>query len=159
MQADVASIDHGLDNNNSQSWVSGRDIDALPLTGGGCLVGAETGGVWVVDPNGGATPVSNSWRRPDVLTLCEAFDDENHVFAGGSGLYVSDYNSQNPLLNWIDISPQDGILHPYAIIYKVVTVSLDTNQGLRKFVVIACSDGIFSAELPATPGGLYVWRK
>src|SRR6476660_4819077 len=87
-----------------------------------------------------------------------AFGKEKHVFAGGSGLHVTDYNSLFPYLSWFDISPQGGVLDKADVIYKVTTVTHDTADGPKFYVVIATSRGIWTSELPPVPAGPYNWQ-
>ena len=158
-QADVNTILLGQEAIGSNAYNSGRIHDLLILANtGSVLVGAEKGGVWLVSANGSAIPVSHSWDRPDINTMTFGFGNEKHVFAGGSGLYVTDYNSLFPYLSWFDISPQGGVLGKTEVIYKVATVTQDTGAGPKLYVVIATSFGIWTAELPPNPAGPYNWK-
>src|SRR5262249_43958079 len=103
-QADVNTKFLGKETNllslNFDVYHSGRLHDLLILSStNSILVGAEKGGVWLVSPNGSALAVSNSWARPDINAMTFGFGNQKHVFAGGSGLYVTDYNSLFPYLS------------------------------------------------------------
>ncbi len=157
-QADVNTILLGQEAIGFDAYNSGRLHDLLIVSStNSILAGAEKGGVWLVSGNGSTFPLSNDWTRPDINTLAFGFGNQKHVFAGGSGLYVTDYNSGFPYLNWLDISPQGNALPSNAIIYKVATVTHDTDQGPKSYVVIATSSGIWTAELPPAPAGPYNW--
>ena len=51
-----------------------NDILALPAgsaLAGSVLIGADTGGVWLHNPDGGTFPLSDGWDDPDVVCLAQ----------------------------------------------------------------------------------------
>lgn len=159
-QADAKTIFRGQEAVGFDAYNSGRLNDLLIVaSSNSILAGSDRGGVWLVSSNGSALPLSNTWDRPDINTMAFGFGNEKHVFAGGSGLYVTDYTSLLPYLTWLNISPQGVFLGESSVIYKITTVTQDTDSGVKSYVVVATSEGIWTSELPPAPAGPYNWKK
>src|SRR5437879_256312 len=74
----------------SDAWSSGHvnDIFEFPDLNG-IVVATETGGVWLIDQDGGAIPLSSTWDNPDVRCLAPGPDGQRHMFAGCTVAYDS----------------------------------------------------------------------
>src|SRR5450759_2900793 len=63
-------------------WHAGNVRDVLELDSGGVVAATESGGVWIIEPNGSARPRSDSWDHPDTNCLAFGPDGNRHLFAG-----------------------------------------------------------------------------
>src|SRR5262245_5719893 len=99
-------------------WHSGRVIDVLSLGGDRLLVGSETGGVWVAEPNGSSKPFSHDWDNPDVLCTAQRFGFHPPVFLVGTagGLFQSGIGFPSPLSSWIELNLPDRVRSVYRIV-------------------------------------------
>ncbi len=141
------------------AWHTGHINDMVQLDGGeaGMLVASQTGGVWIVNRNNDALPLSDRWNKPDVNCLAAGPDGPRHFFAGVSGsgdgggypdgigagfvsaIYEADPESSLPLLNWKEIAgfPADaGNVNDIAVIRR------------HRRIVAACDNGLYWAEIP-----------
>lgn len=137
-QASFSSI---LIDKAANRWETGHLNDVAVTWRGTLLVGAETGGVWAVDPEGtSAIPLSDGWDNPDVRCIRFGPDGDDHVFAGGGVLHVTDQSAPVPLFSWYEIPSftnlNAGTVHSIAIM-----------AGPRR-IVVACDQGIFWSEIP-----------
>ncbi len=137
-------------------WFAGHVNAVLPILGGpdagGLLVGANTGGVWLVgtatpDIPAAAQPLSDDWDDPNISCLTQGPLDPEHFYAGASG-YVYETNPlhDGSLRAWRRISPNFGGIFTIGIV-----------PGAPSRVVLASGAGVFWAELPAL-GSNYVWH-
>ena len=65
----------------------GHINDMVQLDGGaaGMLVASQTGGVWMIDRNNDALPLSDRWNKPDVNCLVAGPDGVVTAFNGAAG--------------------------------------------------------------------------
>jgi hypothetical protein len=137
------------------AWHAGHVNDVLAFAdGAGLLVGADTGGVWLITPADQAIPLSDSWDVPDVTCLAQGPDGPRHVYAGcwdgdrGVGaLYETNAASGVPLLDWRPV-PLPGAAGG---VFRIAVLT-----GAR-LLVLACSGGVFWSSIPR-PGGAYLWK-
>jgi hypothetical protein len=117
-------------------WHSGRAIDLLHLGNNRLLVGTDTGGLWLAEPNGRARPLSGDWEHPDVLCVTRRLDNPNAFLCGTrGGLYLNVPSAPDPLGTWVRAP-----LPPHVnAVYRVVTL----DPG---WTVIATNEGIWYAE-------------
>jgi hypothetical protein len=133
-------------------WHAGRVMDVLCVQDDVLLIGAQTGGVWLVRSNGDAVPLSNDWVNQDVS--CLAFGPNGgpgkpQVFVGTFGftrqvvLWVNDPEASDPFFSWIKIPLPDAAMagQPPGINRIVVFPE-------ERRVVIATQNGLFWANLP-----------
>ncbi|MGF6780307.1 hypothetical protein [Paraburkholderia sp. GAS334] len=122
-------------------WETGRINDVAITFRGTLLVGADTGGVWSVAADGAsALPLSDSWDNPDIRCVRLGQDGDDHVFAGGGGLHVTDPSAPVPLFAWHEIASVQK-LKP-GTIYSIALL-----RGPRR-IVVACDAGLLWAEVP-----------
>jgi hypothetical protein len=78
-------------------WHAGHLEDVLPLEGGRLLLASQTGGVWLAFADGQSDPVplGDTWRKPDIHSLCTGSKGPRHFYAGGTegGLYETETES------------------------------------------------------------------
>jgi hypothetical protein len=122
-------------------WETGHINDVAITFRGTLLIGAETGGVWSVAPDGAsAVPLSDGWDNPDIRCVRLGQDGDDHVFAGGGALHVTDPSAPVPLFAWHEISSVQK-LKP-GTIYSIALL-----RGPRR-IVLACDAGLLWAEVP-----------
>ncbi len=152
------------------AWHTGHINDMVRLDdgAGGLLIAAQTGGVWIVNQNNDALPLSDRWNKPDVNCLVAGLDGPRHFFAGvsasgGNGapdgpgstftsaIYEADPESALPLLHWKEIAgfPADaGTVNDLAVVPR------------HRRLVAACDGGLYWAEIPKpspAPGCLSIF--
>jgi hypothetical protein len=132
-------------------WHAGNVRDVLELDSGGVVAATESGGVWIIEPNGSAMPLSDSWDHPDTNCLAFGPDGNRHLFAGTEDgvLWETDMADPLPILNWRQIpGPADP-----GPIYKIVILAP------RRLIVIATKTGIFWSQIPGTGQTNYSWKR
>lgn len=141
----------------ADAWHSGHVTDLLELDNGGLLVATETGGVWLLDANNAALPLSDAWPAPDINCLARGPDSQRHFFAGCSGgaILETDAAALAPLLAWQPVTPLPA---DAGIVSRIVVI-----PRLRR-IVVAClarlgpgavpvGGGIYWSAIPPTPSG------
>jgi hypothetical protein len=128
-------------------WQSGRVIDALHLGGGRLLVGSDTGGLWVAQPNGDGRPVSDDWNFPNVRCLERRRGFQDAILCGTEGALMSNLPNLDPEAAWVALNLPDGVNTVYRI------ASLDSSR-----TVIATNNGIWWAE-HGNPFQVIGWRQ
>jgi hypothetical protein len=136
----------GIDRSGGAAW-SAHANDAIALSGGMLLVAAQTGGAWIVAPDGRARALSDSWTQPDLNCLLVG-PDESHILAAGKGLYCTDWRSRRPLSDWVAVPLPPEVGEVYQAIFL----------ASRGAVVIADDLGIHFAPWPAQPDGPWEWQ-
>ena len=118
-------------------WHSGAAIDLLQIDGDRLLVGSTTGGLWLVEPDGVATPLSDDWPFPDVRSIVQRA--EHSFLCGTNGaLFENDpraISDKAPLGPWMSLP----------LPANVTTVNRIVVLRGGELVVIATNDGIYSA--------------
>jgi hypothetical protein len=115
---------------------------------GALLVGADTGGIWLIQqpsnnsPNAPARCLTDDWDDPNIQCIAGGPNGPNHVFAGmTTGLKETDTTQGFPLEGVCrDISPPN--------VGQVVAIAV--LSGIQK-VVLAATTGIYWASI--TPAG------
>src|SRR5437016_576627 len=70
------------------AWNSGHVNDVIEFADRSAIVVAtESGGVWLVDDNADALPLSDTWDIPDVKCIAMGPDGPRHLFAGCTTAY------------------------------------------------------------------------
>ena len=146
-----------------RTWHSGN-VSAVISNGHAVVAGAQTGGVWVINPIVGptyrdgyrATSLSDNWTTPNVRSLAFGPDGAQHVYAGVGradclfllefdivmgGLYPKQTDVKIPLPSTMSV-------------YAIVVL-----ENPRR-VVIGSDEGIFWSEVPASvlDVGSYLWQ-
>lgn len=132
-------------------WHAGNVRDVLELDSGGVVAATESGGVWMIEPNGSAMALSDSWDHPDTNCLAFGPDGPRHLFAGTENGVLWETNVADPLpiLSWRQITAPSGV----GSIYKIVVLPP------RRLIVIATITGIFWAQIPGTGQTNYLWKR
>jgi hypothetical protein len=170
---------------DAEAWHSGHVNDIVELQDRSAIVVAtESGGVWMIDNNSNALPLSDTWDNPDVKCLVLGPDGPRHLFAGCTVAYDSaqkrSYRAETgsaPVIMETDSAKLAPLLE-----WKPVTAALPITAGrvtrivvirnLRR-IVVACAKvrpgdtgGIFWATIPPTPFNAgapprlpYVWKQ
>lgn len=126
---------------NKNFWETGRINDVAVTFRGTLLVGADSGGVWAIGAGGGtATALSDDWDNPDIRCVRFGPDGDDHVFAAGGALHVTDPSAAVPLFNWHEIT-SIAALAP-GTIYSMAVL-----RAPRR-IVVACDAGLLWAEIP-----------
>ncbi|MBB5510857.1 hypothetical protein [Paraburkholderia atlantica] len=119
----------------ADAWHSGRATDLLHISGNRLLVGTNTGGLWLAESDGVATPLSDAWTNPNVICLAQV--QANTFLCGTEGaLYENNPDATSktdPLGPWQQIT-----LPPEVFSVNRIVVLRDGN-----LVVIATDAGIF----------------
>lgn len=124
-----------------ESFEAGHVNDVLVRGNGGLLVATDTGGVWSISAQTfAAFPLSDSWEKPDMRCLAFGPDGEDHVYAGGSALYVTDPSAPVPLFAWHSLKSLDK-MNP-GTIWRVAVM-----KSARRIVVVS-DNGIFWSKIP-----------
>ena len=140
----------------STVWHSGHlnAMVELATPGTPLLVGADSGGVWLIEQEGAkATPLSLKWDVPDIKAMALGPKGPLHIYAGGDsgfpayrgGLYETVTTAANPLQQWKSINPPG--------INGVTSLALMTNPNR---LIVATLDGILWANIP-TDASEYQW--
>jgi hypothetical protein len=122
-------------------WEAGRINDVIVAWSGATIVAADSGGVWAISSDGAsATPLGDGWDNPDTRCVRFGPDGDDHVFAGGGALHVTDTSAPVPLFNWKQINSialkDPGEIHSIAIL-----------KSPRR-IVVACDSGLLWSEIP-----------
>ena len=162
-------IDEGQD-----VWHAGRVMDLLALDTGALVVGTDSGGVWLVEGNDRAIPLSEGWDTPDISCLAFGPDGPRHIFAGTDNasmavaagnelgqavpysvaLFETDTATPFPLLNWRPV-PLTPVSPDGAIVGTIVRIVV-LKESRR--IVLACLNGVFWSPIPAL-GNAYNWHQ
>jgi hypothetical protein len=140
-------IDEGAD-----VWHAGHVNDVLSLDSGGIVVATDTGGVWSIDSQGDALPLSDDWDSPDMTCLAFGPDGPRHIYAGSSNgaLYETDTSTIFTLANWrqLTLPPDVGTVYRIGVL----------NETRR--IVLACAKAVWWSPIPPAPSakGNYVWK-
>jgi hypothetical protein len=119
-------------------WNAGCCVDMVSLGQGNIVVASESGGVWHIDGNYVAHPLSDDWEFPDVLCLALSPRFPGHIFAGGSGaLYETDPTAADPLHAWQSVGLPIGV----TTVFRVV-VTVEPHRA-----VIATDTGIWWSDI------------
>lgn len=129
-------------------WYSGCANDVLHVGGNRLVVGSDTGGLWIAEPDGTAQPLSDDWDHPDVLCLAPGHGfPPNTFFCGTAGaLFRSDWRAPDPPSTWRRLNLPDNV----SKVRRIVTL-----EGGR--IVIATDQGIWWAQLG--DGDLVTWSQ
>jgi hypothetical protein len=131
-------------------WNSGHVSDVLMLSTGVLLAAADTGGVWSVPANGSpALCLSESWPDCKFSSLSQGIAPLQ-VFAGGTGLYVTDVSKPAPLFDWVHVPnlPQKtGRIHRVLVLPEL------------RMVLLACDLGILWSPIPPPPSVAFTWNQ
>jgi hypothetical protein len=136
------AFDTGSDDPTKWAWHSGNVIDVLHVDDDRLVVGTETGGVWIVDANGLARPVSNDWVYPDVLCLHRRspLAAIPMYFCGtAGGLYRTDDQAPYPLVAWLPVNLPPGV----SAVHRMASIG--------NMIVIATDNGIWWVDYQAQP--------
>lgn len=127
-------------------WNAGRCMDVLESPDGTITVAAETGGIWRMTADGdGTLCVSDGWAHHDFAALAQGTHADEHVFAGGAALYMTDVSRPVPFLDWAHLAslaaqvPDAGFIREIAVL-----------QGSH-VIVLACDGGVVWARIPPPP--------
>jgi hypothetical protein len=150
------------------AWHSGHVDDIIEFADGRAIVVAtESGGLWLIDPDAGTLPLSDTWDNPDIKCIAMGPDGPRHLFAGctiaydsaekrsykaesGSAPVIMETDSAQlaPLLDW---NPVTALPTTAGRITRIVVIS-----HLRR-IVVACAKvrdgdtgGIFWSIIPTT---------
>ena len=148
-------------------WNAGH-VNAILADGLMALVGAETGGVWLIWPEYGAIPqyksfpaqpLSWDWPNPHINALAAGPDGPTTVYAGGGWI-----DGSTSSLHVIGLTAALGGLSFDGALEVSVPWGLSINQivvqGPARRVVLATGSGVLWSAIPADPmdvGG-YSWR-
>lgn len=177
-QADISEI---VLNSDLNLWHAGHVNDILKLNGGaGLLVGADSGGVWLIPPKGQATPLSNTWGSVNIDALAFGADGPTNIYAGtfqypgllnwvnpapaspGGVLFETDTSTPDPLKNWLPVHNITYLANeinsspPCGSIYRILVI----NEVRR--IVLACDNGVWWSPIPAPPPPsvrIYNWKR
>jgi hypothetical protein len=123
------------------------------------LVSTPTSGVWKLnDPDKGTwTPLSQTWKRPDLTCLVKGKRNIFDVFAAGGGINSQGTLWENgdwsgPLGSWNNI---DLSLLATGTLINVTPIC---PSGLN-ILVLACDMGVWWFILRTGPGGVYSFKK
>lgn len=117
------------------AWHAGRVKDILRFLDGSVLIAAEHGGLWRSPVDGqSALCVTDSIAANQFNRLAFGPDGEEHVFAGGESLWVTDASAVAPMLAWQQISS-----FKHGTVWDILV--------LGRTVVVA-ADGIWWADIP-----------
>ena len=136
-------------------WHSGAARDVLPLSADDVLVATDTGGLWIASRHGTATQVADL-DKPDFWCLAKGVYSEDHLYAGGDGLFETDLGVQGvPLVNWREISlvysslatavGGGGGAMTIRPVYRIAVLREDRR------IVIATRSGVFWSDIPGPP--------
>jgi hypothetical protein len=159
----TAAADYGIDMGNDR-WNAGH-VTAIIADGTSVVVGAATGGVWLVNPaipqseGFRAEPVSWDWSNPNIGALAFAPNDPTTVFAGctllgdsDACLYLIKLEAVAGGLELVKTAPLP--LWPSDIVYGIVTLP-DPGR-----IVLATDSGVFWSYIPPDPTqtAAYTWQ-
>lgn len=153
---------------NPEIWHAGH-VNAILADGPVAIVGAETGGVWLINPVYDAIPQSENfpaqslswdWANPDVTTLAAGPEGMTTVYAGGGWL-----DGANSSLHVISLAGSLGemtfigsaeISVPWGMSINQIVV-----QSSPRRIVLASSDGVWWSAIPTSTmnAGAYRWHK
>jgi hypothetical protein len=157
-QADGEAILVDADRNE---WNAGHVNAIAPSDRTNLLVGAHTGGVWLLAPEPSKTtfvraqPLSNDWDNPNILSLAAGPDGPKHAYAGCYTIAASSTVLYERLASgaWVSLSTPVGFGDVYAI---GIAVS-------RRRIVCATSGGVWWSPLPPPRGRgrarAYTWLR
>jgi hypothetical protein len=123
------------------AWHAGRVTALLRLRAPGTsdlIVATPNGGVFRVNVNGDATPLSDDWDKPEIFALYPGPHGAWHMYAAGRGLYVADPvqpNDQGPKV-WHDIT-----YPPIGYISDVCTTD-------NSFLLLTSYSGLWVSAIP-----------
>jgi len=141
------------------NWFAGHVNAVLPVTDGSnrgaLIVGANSGGVWIVrtatsDTPASAEPVSDAWESgPNVLSLVQGPLGPDHFYAGASGWVWE----TNPLHDasirvWRPVSAKS-----FDDVFAMGIV-----RGTPNRIVAVTGVGVLWAEIPRIAGNVYNWQ-
>lgn len=141
-QADTQSI---LIDDQRDVWHAGIVKDILvTVPNGTVLVATDSGGVWSVSDTGTGIPLLDA-DKPDMWCLAPGPDGEQHIYAGGVGLYETDVSDSLPLLAWNEIPLTDINNNAIGTVYRMVV------SAVTRRIVLATSSGVYWSEIKAAP--------
>ena len=128
------------------AWHAGHINDVLALDSGGLVLGTDSGGVWLVEGNNSAIPLSEDWDTPNISCLAFGPDGPLHIFAAGDALFETDTSALFPLLNWrpVPLTP----VSPKGVTVGTIICIVVLKQ--RRRIVLACSNGVFWSSIPTS---------
>ena len=145
-------------NKDQGIWHSGHVNAIIPLGGDAILVGADTGGVWSVNADGGAVPLSNDWENPEITCMAIGPDGPNHFYAGSGyngastdfktvgAVYVSEPDTAFfGFIKWHPVPIVDATGNTFNTGRVLCMVVTTANRKL----VLGCDNGVFWADIPA----------
>jgi hypothetical protein len=135
-------------------WHAGHVNDVLALDSGGIVVGTASGGVWLIEANDNAVPLTDDKDQPGITSLAFGPNGPLHIFAGGDGLFETDTSTSVPLFNWrpVPLTP----VRPGGMSIGSINRLVVLKQ--RRQIVLACSNGVFWSPIP-TSGDVYNWQQ
>lgn len=148
-----------LIDSGQNAWHAGHINDVLALDSGGLVLGTDSGGVWLVEGNNSAVPLSEGWDTPNISCLAFGPDGPLHIFAGTDNaysvaLFETDTSNPFPLLNWrpVPLTPMSPGGATVGTINRMVVLKQ------RRRIVLACDNGVFWSSIP-TSGNAYSWQQ
>ncbi|UQX88696.1 hypothetical protein M6D93_01530 [Jatrophihabitans telluris] len=139
----------------SRGWTAGHANDVLEVNPVNLLVGAETGGVWLLTSGIGLS-LSLDWQQSNVHSLAH-LEQSQHYFAGGSGgdpnvgsLYETDISQDVPLWSpWHEVALPQGIGGVNRIAISVA----------QHAILLATTTGLWWSRLPFEASDTYSWQQ
>jgi len=118
------------------AWHAGRVKDVLPFPDGSVLIAVEHGGLWRSPEDGrSALCVTDGITAHQFNRVAFGPDGNDHVFAGGESLWVTDPFDPVPMLSWQQIAN-----FTYGTVWDILV--------LGRTIVVA-AEGIWWADIPA----------
>jgi hypothetical protein len=149
-----------------QHWHSGH-ASAVLSAGSIAIVGAQTGGVWIVNPlygtipitaNYEAIPLSDDWDNPDVLSMAYASGGTTSFYVGCAG--------DPGALYYVSLEVALGALKPLS---QTPLISMTAMGAIWSILVLAAAQrivlatdrGIWWSDIPPDPaaGSQYAWER
>lgn len=127
-----------------EQWWAGRVFDVVEIEDGhwGQLVATETGGVWLIDANNHAIPLSNNWDHPASNCLLAGTRSDRHFYVGtrAGAIYETNYQSKAPLLDWYPIA--DALPASAGAVFDLEFFRY------AQVLVAACAGGLYWSKIP-----------
>jgi hypothetical protein len=148
-------------------WNAGH-VNAIVANGPVAVIGAETGGVWLVNPSYDALPQAESfpaeslswdWGNPQINTLAAGADGPTTIYAGGGWVNGSDSS-----LHVIQLEVElGGMSFVQSLEMPAPSWGISINQivveSASRRIVIAGDIGVLWSAIPADPMDIwgYAW--
>ncbi|MBB5448050.1 MULTISPECIES: hypothetical protein [unclassified Paraburkholderia] len=144
------------------AWHAGRVKDILRFPDGSVLIAAEHGGLWRTQADGqSAICVTDGITAHQFNRLAFGPDGDDHVFAGGESLWVTDPSAALPMLTWQQITSfNHGTVWDILVLDRTIVVAA---EGIwwADIPTAQPKPGCLGALLggPSPAAALYTWKQ